>query len=855
MVNVAGSTKQEASADDVWVHSACDMCYNPCGIMVHRVNGVVVKIEGDPECPHNWGKLCAKGHSAIMSLYDPNRIKKPLKRTNPRKGIGVDPKWVEISWEEAFTTIGERLKKIRKEDPRKLLIASFDTPELIYLHAWASAYGTPNASWIPANYYCGAALHQMTYVTNASFHSEMDLEHCNYCILIGNQAGFQVGLNANITTQKMADARMRGMKLVVIDPRYSPAASKADEWVPIRPGTDGAMALAMVNVLLNELGIYDREFLKNRSNAPYLVGPKGYYMRDAATKKPLMWDLADGKAKTYDAAIKEPAIEGTYTVDGTPCQPAFQRLRDHVKKYTPEMASEITTVPAETIRRIAREFGQAASVGSKIVIDGVELPYRPVAINSYKGAFTHKHGAHAALSVQLLNLVLGAIYVPGGHRGVNPVGPSWTPKESPDGIIAPADYIQHGRGPYDFLDFEAVPPQGMNLKELFPTAHLSCCAVQMVLLEPEKFKLPYQIEMLIQSRVNLMMSMVVPEQTAEAIRRIPFMVSFATFVGETEEFADIVLPDLHELERLDIFPNMVQLAVTASSGHWYWGARQPVVSPPGEARHWMDVLFELTDRAGFREDFNEMLNIELDLKGPYRLEGGKKYSREEILDRRAKSMLGPEYGLDWFRKNGYRKVKRTVEETYPGPFLKPKIPIYFEHFKKAGDFINEVAGQMGIAWDVSDYEAMMDWKPCPAYEEKNPEFDLYAVNYKTPLHTFTHTGQNPWLSEISERDPSLYKVEINADTAGKKGIKNGDYVWIETKEGNKVKGKVKATEGMHPEVLAIGGCFGHWAKGKPIGRGKGVHFNSLLALTPERVDMVSAAVDTCVKVKVYKASP
>ncbi len=846
---------QEAVKDDVWIHSACDMCFNPCGIMVHRVDGVVTKIEGDPDSPHNWGKVCAKGHAAIMSLYDPSRVTKPLKRTNPKKGIGVDPKWMEITWDEALTTIAERLKKIRNDNPKKLLIATFDTPELIYLHAWASAFGTPNASWIPANYYCGAALHQMSYVTNASFHSELDLDHCNYCILIGNQMGFQVGLNPNLMTQKMADARMRGMKLVVIDPRCSPAAAKADEWIPIRPGTDGALSLSMLNVLLNELEIYDVEFLKKRSNAPYLVDPDGYYIREPNTKKPLVWDTADGKAKTYDADLKDPAIEGTYEIGGVACHPAFRLLRDHVKKYTPEMASEITSIPAETIRRIAKEFGQAASIGSKIVIDGVELPYRPVAINSYKGAFTHKHGAHAALSTQLLNLVLGAIYVPGGHRGVNPVGPFWAPKESPDGTITPADYILHGRGPYDFLDFENAPPQDMNLKELFPTAHLSCCAVQMVLLEPERFKLSYQPEMLIQGRVNMVMSMVVPEQTAEALRRIPFMASFATVIGETEEFADIVLPDLHQLERLDIFPNMVQLAVTPSSGYWYWGIRQPVVRPVGEARHWMEVLLELADRSGFTADLNQMLNMEMDLKGPQKLDPSRRYAREEILDRRATSMLGAQYGLEWFKEHGYHKVKRTVEETYPGPFLKPKIPVYFEHFKKAGNFVDGIAGQMGITWDTSDYTALMDWNPCPAYEEKSPEFDLYAVNYKTPFHTFTHTGQNPWLNEIAERHPSAYKVEINAETAEKKGIKNGDMVWIETKEGHRVKGKVKVTECVHPEVVAIGGCFGHWARGKPVAKGKGIHFNSLLALTQERVDMVSAAVDTCVKVRVYKTGP
>src|SRR3972149_224939 len=111
--------------EDTWVTSACGMCYSPCGIKVHRVNGVVVKIEGNPDFPHNLGRLCAKGNAAIMTLYDPNRVKAPLKRTNPAKGIGVDPKWVEISWEEALDTIAERLRKTRADDPRRLVMCSF----------------------------------------------------------------------------------------------------------------------------------------------------------------------------------------------------------------------------------------------------------------------------------------------------------------------------------------------------------------------------------------------------------------------------------------------------------------------------------------------------------------------------------------------------------------------------------------------------------------------------------------------------------------------------------------------------------------------------------------------------------
>lgn len=853
----AAEVRANPTKDDIWIHSACDMCYCPCGIRVHRVDGVVVKIEGDPDCPHNWGRICAKGQAALMSLYNPQRVTKPLSRTNPEKGIGVDPKWVEISWEEALDIVTERLKKIRAEDPRKLLLATFDVHNIVSACvAWASAFGTPNTNWLAATW-CGAALHMSTYLTNGTFHSEVDLEHCNYCILFGNQMGFMVGLNPNIHAQKMAEARTRGMKLVVVDPRCSNAAAKADEWIPIRPGTDGALALALVNVILNELGVYDVEFIKRRTNGSYLVGPDGRYVRDTTSKKPLIWDVATGQAKPYDAEIREPAIEGSFVVKDIQCRPAFAIMREHIRQYSAESVSQVTTVPIETIRRIAREFAEAARIGSTIVIDGVELPYRPVAVNAYRGAQAHKHGAHAALSMQLLNLIVGAFYVPGGHRGTNAVGPSgaWSPQEGHDGLITAGRGVNYiGRDPYEYRELELRTPQSLDLKELVPLdVEHPGAAVQLTLLEPKKFRMPVVPEALIHCRTNLVASLMDPEATAEALRKIPFMVSFANLLDETVQFADIVLPDLHWLERLELHPNLVLLSMSPSTGYWYWGIAQPVVEPPPGARHWEEVLMEIADRLGFLEDFYEITNDVFGIQEPYRLDPAKKYTREEILDLRAKSVCGPEHGLAWFKEHGYLKVKRTVAEMYPGRSIKAKVPIYYEHFLEVGDYVKKVAQITDISWDVSDYKPVLDWRPCPAYEEKDPERDLYAVNYKLPFHTFTHTAANPWLNELSEHHPYAYSVQINTETAKRKGIEDGDPIWLEQGPGRRVKGKARVTELIHPEVVGIAGTFGLWSDGRPVSKGKGVHFNRLVPLSVKQLDSMTLGPDGCVRVKVYKA--
>lgn len=134
--------------DDKWIHTVCDQCRGDCGILVHRVNGVVVEIKGDPDCPISRGKICAKGYAGIGNLYDPYRVKTPLKRTNPEKGLGIDPGWVPISWTEAMDILVDKLDKVRKDDPRKLAFAAFDTYVMHnVLSCWAKAFGTSNNRW------------------------------------------------------------------------------------------------------------------------------------------------------------------------------------------------------------------------------------------------------------------------------------------------------------------------------------------------------------------------------------------------------------------------------------------------------------------------------------------------------------------------------------------------------------------------------------------------------------------------------------------------------------------------------------------------------------------------------------
>ncbi len=300
------------------------------------------------------------------------------------------------------------------------------------------------------------------------------------------------------------------------------------------------------------------------------------------------------------------------------------------------------------------------------------------------------------------------------------------------------------------------------------------------------------------------------------------------------------------MEKLAASPTPVTWS--GQTGYFYWGLRQPVVEPTGEARDWSEVMMELADRMGFNSDIYRAFNMMFNLKDAHKLDPSSQYSHEEICDRKFKSQFGEERGLEWFKENGYVSIKKTVDERYPLPQLKVRFPLYFENYVGSGLKVQEVTQAMGLAdWDVADYEPLPNWKPCDSYTTSDV-FDLKAVNFRVPTHSHSFTDQNPWLCEVAELNPYAQKILINSGTARRKGIKDKDKLCVESAVG-KVVGKAKVTECIHPEVVGMCSSFGSLVKGKPVAYGKGTSISSLL---PGDTDPVSTGVDACVKVKVYK---
>lgn len=832
---------------DDWVPTVCRMCFNGCGILVHRADGVIAGVQGNPSNPINYGRICIKGLASPMLIYDPNRVKKPLKRTNSEKGIGVDPKWKEISWDEALDTIAEHLRRIRKENPNKLAFLSIDHQTAHIMAVYAAAYGTKNLWFGGGAVQCGAGHHQVSHLLHASFLTIPDLNYCNYLIMAGSQFGFGSYCIPPYYGEKMAAARRRGMKLVVVDPFLSASAAKADEWLPIRPGTDAALALGWINTLVNDLKIYDKEYLRCYTNGPYLVKPDGYYFR--LNGKPAVWDTSTDEPRPYDDVDHTKiALEGNFKVDEVNCSTAFECLREHVKKYTPKYVEQITTIPAPTIRRIAEEFGRAAMVGSTIVIDGKTLPYRPACLFYFKGAQGHKHSMLTSIALELVNAIVGAMDVPGGALGCNAYGPFWRPKEGPDGMLIPGIRMV----PFPFPPRPARTPDSYTLFELFPIACDSSQMFVLGMLESERFRLPYKIEAMLHYFGNAMINTGNPKQVEAALKKIPFITSISLFIDETTEFADIVLPDTTFFERLDPFPNLpFDGFIPALLDQWVWQMRLPVVEPMYDTKPCMEILLELADRAGYLKDLLTVWNAVF-LKEPYKVDPSKKYTWEELVDRWAKSRFGADKGLDWFKERQFIAWSKKVEEVYWRPFTKGRSHIYFEFFKKTGEDVKKVIEELCLEWDTSDYQPLPDWKPCLSHQVDNSVYDLYAINYKVVEHSTAGTLENPLLTEISQHSDRSLLIVLHPSAAKKRRIRDGDIIWVESVDGNKVRGKAKLSEGVHPEVVAIAGSHGKWAQGEPVAKGKGVQFNTLVPITLQYTDLVSCNEDLCIKVRVYR---
>lgn len=833
-----------------WVPSACGMCYLHCPIVVHRVGDTVLKIEGNPTSPGTQGRICPKGNAGIMRLYDPQRLKVPMRRTNPEKGLDVDPGWVEVGWDEVMTTLVDRLNAIRADNPNKLAVGGFHPDGFVWNWGFGFAFGTGNAlapnMFSAMGHMCGPGPHLAGLMTHGSENTHPDVEYAEYILIVGAGAG-EAFQSAVPYGRLFGDARARGCKVVVVDPQQSRAAAMADEWVPIRPATDGALLFAMMNSLVHELGVWDADYLKRYTNAGYLIGGDGKPLRDPENQRPLVWNGAEGRAQPHDLAAAEAvALEGSYETPAGPGRPAFDLFKEQLRQYTPEWAAEITSVDAETIRRLARDFAAAARIGETIEIDGVTHPYRPVSASGYRGLGAHSNGFHTSWAMEMINILVGATRAVGGarawHGDVMP---------GPDGTLT--CHMVNTPVPMTY------PPKSMSLHEYFPTTCTNGLMHYDAQLHPEKYN-TQPVDMLIMEYSNPIMTGQNPGLVIEGLKKIPFFVDITTHLDETAHFADLVLPDTIYLERWEV------VGVAARS---IWSVedegvllQQPAAVPPPGVRQSSNIYIELANALGIQTGpmgltafASGMLGPVFDLNKPYA-------SVKEYIDEYLAAAGDEDAAL--IRQQGHNQKRIPPEKRYlPDCMEGLRIPFYNLWLMNKADQVRAMVERHNVFQETGLTESIFfEYAPLPFWypsvvESEPKEFDLYAINWKSALGTAgagTVPATNAWLMEVVERDPYVGRIMINRKTARAKGLEDGDRVCVESRYG-KLYGLLKLTETIHPEVLGTIGCFGHYA-GHSAERGRAPgNFNALLGSGYAYGSPTSLQAETTARVRIRKAAP
>jgi thiosulfate reductase/polysulfide reductase chain A len=790
--NAAGESQWGREAGE-WIPSCCNMCGGQSGILVHVVNGVVDKIEPNHWNPNNCanistdffegyteefgfregGALCPKGNAGILQLYDPDRVKRPLKRTNPDKSVGADPRWQEISWDQALDEIAARLSKLRAAgEAHKLLWFSEDHSFTHIQDDFCKLFGTPNYS--NHSNLCDTARKASFRAVAGDERPLADFIQSKYILLFGwnpTSAIKWVHLPRIITR-----AIERGARMVVVDPYLSDTAAKAQEWVSIRPGTDGAMALAMGHVIIRD-GLYDREFVAN-----WCVG--------------------------------------------------FNEYAAYVRDKTPEWAEQITSVPARTIERIARELATT----------------KPALVDSWSGPGQHSNGVQGGRAIALLNALIGSYDRPGtmilpdkqGEKHID-----LEPDEAAAATLRQPRFDEVGR---------------------YPLGHKSGVYTQ-AFNNLAADRGPYQPKVAVVVFQNLLMSVPGADNVAKALAKLEMLVVVDTMLSETAMLADYVLPGTNYLERYDL------------NSHWVtWpvlGLRQPVVKPLfGQLAEYETVAalgrrLQLKDKSGrefFRIGPASGAPIE-DLTAWY-----EDYLSNELMNGAPKMTLAQLRALPgavWVDRNG------TRYEKYAAPLPPDKLATAFfdgsrgaegtaiydkpknQKGKRIGTVIRgrPVRGFMTPSGKVEFYARWLQGKtdangkpvnPLPAYEPRDwqptSEYPLYLINWKEASHTHTRTQNNAWLLEIKPDNPLI----VHPDTAARYGVKDGDEIWVESLHG-KVRARVKTTRRIHPEVVGLHHGFGHTALGR-LAKGRGTSDSSLRPTKSDPLSGQASHKECCVRI-------
>ncbi len=888
------------SSQSAQVSTYCYQCVaGPDLLNVEVKNGVATQVK--PNCAAAGvhpagGKACVKAFGLIQKTYNPNRILTPMKRTNPRKGRDEDPGFVPVSWDEALEAICEKLNTVRQNDlsdssgfPR--VAASFGgggTPT-----AYMGTFPAFLAAWGPVDMSFGSGQGVKCY---HSEHLYGELWHRAFTVSPDTPlAEFIISFGANVEAsggvcgiKRHADARARGIKRIQVEPHLSVTGACSAEWIPIRPKSDPAFLFAMINVLLHETkrSSLDIPFLKDRTSSGYLIAPNGFYLRNARTGKPLVWDLRRCKAVAHDTPNIDPALDGEFEASGREvgpddvtwthrkaiCKTAFAALIDHVRDYTPEWAAAICDVSAEKIRSAAVQFVEHARVGETIEIDGKVLPYRPVAISLGKTVNNGLGGYECCWARTLLACLIGGLEVPGGTLGTTvrlnrPADNRWT-------SVTP--------GPDGFMDYPMNPTKKGEWHSSSPSRHAHQTLVPLAANSPWSQALgPTHLAWMMQKqnfehlpaatppdvwfvyRTNPAISFWDTHAITDTIANFPFTVCFAYTRDETNHMADILLPECTDLEGLQLIRIGGSKYVEQFWEHQGFALRDPAVEPQGEARDFTQISTDLAQRTGLLAEYNAAINrgaAGVRLHGEdydFSLDPTKAHDVEAIWEascRAASAELtdGEQtQGLAYFREHGFRVRQFSKEQWYLYPALQAQglrfeMP-YQERLLRIGQELAARLHEQNITWwddQLEEYQAMPRWHDLQEHWERTlaKDFDVDIGDYPFWLLT-ARSMQYAWggnaglqmIHEVASNIAGHGGVIMNPSAASKLGLADGDLVEICSPLA-KTRGAVSLRQGIRPDTLLMVGQFDHWAT--PFAKDKNVP--SMNALTPMSLGLTDA---------------
>ena len=902
IMGAAASDPLETTLGIESIYSVCQMCEGNCGLRARIREGVLVKLDGNPYHPNSMephipyntgtrdalrytGSLCVRGESGIQTLYDPCRIKAPLKRIGER-GAGS---WKTISWDEAISEIVdggnifgegeiEGLRGIRNTET----LIDKDTPELgvranqfvflsgrlelgsrIFILRFMNAYGSINGEIDDTS--VRESSHRMGFkLTFDELHDHLkpDILNTSFLVLFGSSP-LDSGVPLQTVARKLMKAKFgaeggsesiqeaeygkefkgkyKTFKWVVVDPRLSNSASMADQWIPIRPGTDAALALGMMRWII-ENRAYDLKFLENTSrraaqrdgeeswtNATYLVRMDNMELLKMGGK-PVVW--SGTRAVVADNALHG-ELEVETEVNNIPCKSVFKLLKERVYQREIKEYGEICGIESSVIEKLGEEF---ASHGERAVAD------------FYGGAVQHANGTYTARTIIVLNLLVGNIDKKGG---LIIGGGSWEDPLDPRGGLYALKTINNGvklsgiridRAGHRYEDTKEFRQRGYPSKRpWFPLVPSWGVFQEVIPAIAEGY--PYPVKALLLYRANPSYSVPamrdIVYSTLRDTKKVPLLIAIDSEITETNLYADYILPDTTYLERWDICS--VPPAITTRTT----GIRQPVVG-----------------------------NID-QKTGEYKPVIPTTMTMEDILLRIAGKLELPGFGNDAFGKGQplntawdfYKRamasiVRNGTDPDVPGLTEEEKIRYAlskggrFEAYDMAyqGNRPRRVYGGLCQIYneELERTRDSMTGKPfdgLPKYEPihdsmgrelRDDAYPFQLITYRFAFHSEMRTAANRWLLEIL---PENY-VLMNPRDANPLRIKSGDRVKVTSPNAKGIWGKAAVREGIRPGVVGIPHGFARWAMGtKPVEidgknmehdpiRGAGIPLTPMLRLDP-----------------------